>query len=60
MGVKLPRDPQERIRVMLKLMRGEDAEFVVDGEKVRLTPRRQRQRPRPSLLTRLAEWIKSF
>jgi hypothetical protein len=36
--ISLPRDPKERIEVMLALMRGETVTFELDGERHTLTP----------------------
>lgn len=40
--IKLPKDPQERINVYLQLLKtqpGEKVSWVVDGEKITVTPR---------------------
>lgn len=39
MAIVLPEDPQERLQAMLKLVRGQRAEYTVQGTKYVVEPR---------------------
>jgi hypothetical protein len=45
MSIKLPADPQERIRAMVNLARGNSVTYSVEGKRVTVTPRQTKDQP---------------